>query len=115
MNRHHFKKTFPMQINAANLTMPVRDPSASPLLTSKAKHSAAEVKEAFTDFVGQTMFGQALASMRKTIDKPAYFHGGRAEEVFQGQLDQILSEKLTEASAESFAGPMFDMFMLQRS
>jgi hypothetical protein len=104
-----------MQINAANLTMPARDPSASPMLTSKGKNSPTEVKKAFTDFVGQTMFGQALASMRKTIDKPAYFHGGRAEEVFQGQLDQILSEKLTEASAESFAGPMYDMFMLQRS
>lgn len=104
-----------MQINAAQLTMPARDPSASPTLTSRSQHSPAEVKKAFTDFVGQTMFGQALAAARKTIDKPAYFHGGRAEEVFQGQLDQILSEKLTEASAETFAGPMYEMFMLQRS
>ncbi|WP_254506919.1 rod-binding protein [Anatilimnocola floriformis] len=104
-----------MQINAANLTMPTRDPAAGAPLKSQAKHSPGETKKAFTDFVGQTMFGQTLASMRKTVEKPAYFHGGRAEEVFQGQLDQILSEKLTDASAESFAGPMYDMFMLQRS
>jgi len=79
------------------------------------KSSMSETKEAFTDFVGQTMFGQALASMRKTVEKPAYFHGGRAEEVFQGQLDQLLAEELTEASADSFAGPMFDLFMMHRS
>ncbi|WP_425615691.1 rod-binding protein [Anatilimnocola sp. NA78] len=79
------------------------------------KSSTSETKEAFTDFVGQTMFGQALASMRKTIEKPAYFHGGRAEEVFQGQLDQLLCEELTEATADTFAGPMFDLFMLHRS
>jgi hypothetical protein len=51
--------------------------------------------------------------MRKTVRKPAYFHGGRAEEVFQGQLDQVLSEKLSEASAGSFSGPMYELFCLQ--
>jgi len=104
-----------MQINAATVTMPVRETTPGAALQAQAKHSPEEVKKAFTNFVGQTMFGQALASMRKTVEKPAYFHGGRAEEVFQGQLDQMLSEKLTEASAESFAGPMYEMFMLQRS
>ncbi len=104
-----------MQINQATLTMPARDTATTAHLQMQKKHSPNETKKAFIDFVGQTMFGQALASARKTIDKPAYFHGGRAEEVFQGQLDQILSEKLTEASAESFAGPMYEMFMLQRS
>ena len=73
-----------------------------------------ELKEAFTDFVGQTFFGQMLAAMRKTVGKPAYFHGGRAEEVFQGQLDQVLSEKLSEASADSFSQPMYELFMLPR-
>lgn len=73
-----------------------------------------KLKEAFTDFVGQTFFGQMLAAMRKTVGKPAYFYGGRAEEIFQGQLDQVLSEKLSEASAESFAEPMYELFSLPR-
>jgi hypothetical protein len=103
-----------MQINAASLTMPTTSREAPAGLISK-KSSSAETKKAFTDFVGQTMFGQTLASMRKTVDKPAYFHGGRAEEVFQGQLDQVLSEKLSEASADTFAGPMYDLFMLGRN
>ena len=30
-------------------------------------------------------------------------------------ITQLLAEKLTEASADSFAGPMFELFTLQRS
>jgi Rod binding domain-containing protein len=69
--------------------------------------SSEEVREAFTQFVGQTFYGQMLKAMRSTVGKPAYFHGGRGEEVFQSQLDQTLAEHMTEASAESFAEPMF--------
>jgi peptidoglycan hydrolase FlgJ len=72
-----------------------------------------ELKKAFTDFVGQTFYGQMLKSLRSTVEKPAYFHGGRGEEMFQEQMDQILSEKFSEASADKFAGPMFDLFCLQ--
>ncbi len=49
-----------------------------------------------------------LKAMRSTVGKPAYFHGGRAEEVFQGQLDQTMAEHLTKASASKFAEPMFE-------
>lgn len=73
-----------------------------------------ELQEAFQDFVGQTLFGSMLASMRKTLDKPAYMHGGRAEEIFQQQLDQRIVEDMTKASADSIAGPMYDLFNLQR-
>ncbi len=72
------------------------------------------LREAFQDFVGQTLFGSMLASMRKTLDKPAYMHGGRAEEVFQQQLDQHIVEDMTQASAASISDPMFDLFNLQR-
>ena len=70
-----------------------------------------ETREAFDSFVGQLFFGQMLKAMRKTVGKPAYFHGGRAEEIFQQQLDQVLGEKLSEASRDQFSGPMFDLFM----
>lgn len=70
--------------------------------------------EAFTDFVGQTLFGSMLASMRKTVGKPAYMHGGRTEEVFQQQLDKIMVEELTDASAAEIAQPMLELFQLQR-
>ena len=81
----------------------------------KASHGeTSELKEKFTEFVGQTLFGSMLASMRKTLGKPAYMHGGRTEEVFQQQLDQVIVEDLTEASADSIASPMFDLFKMQK-
>lgn len=73
-----------------------------------------ELREAFNAFVGQTFFGQLLKAMRKTVGKPAYFHGGRAEEIFREQLDQVLAEKLTEASGEKFSEPMLELFTLGR-
>jgi Rod binding domain-containing protein len=70
------------------------------------------LREAFDKFVGNTFFSQMLSSMRKTTGKAAYFNGGRAEEIWQSQLDQVLAEKLTDASADQFSGPMFELFML---
>ena len=73
-----------------------------------------ELREAFDNFVGQTFFQQMLSAMRKTVDKPAYFHGGRTEEVFQGQLDQVLSEHMTKAAADEFTDPLFELYSLGR-
>ena len=89
-----------------------------PLLTHPAppppKPTSPKLREAFDQFVGETFYGQMLGSMRKTLGKPAYFHGGRAEEVFQGQLDQVVAEQMAKANANSFTGPMFELFSLQR-
>jgi Rod binding domain-containing protein len=70
--------------------------------------AAGELRERFTQFVGEAFFGQMIKAMRSTVGKPAYFHGGRSEEVFQGQLDQQLAQHLTETSATRFAEPMFE-------
>ncbi len=72
------------------------------------------LRKAFQDFVGQTFYSQMLGAMRKTVGPPAYFHGGRAEEVFQAQLDQVLAEKMSDASAATFAEPMYQLFTLPR-
>jgi hypothetical protein len=74
-----------------------------------------ELRQTFDTFVGEAFFGQMLASMRKTVGKPAYFHGGRGEEMFTERLDQVLSEEITKSSASSVSGPMFELFMLNRS
>ena len=83
-------------------------------LRESADQDQSELREVFDQFVGQTFYSQLLAAMRSTAGKPAYFHGGRAEEIFQGQLDQLLSERMSEASAEQFTDPMFDLFVLRR-
>ena len=70
---------------------------------------ALRVREAFTSFVGETFFHQMIKAMRTSVGKPAYFHGGQAEEIFRGQLDQTLSEHMTRASASQFTEPMFEL------
>ncbi len=67
-----------------------------------------ELREKFTQFVGETFYGQMIKSMRSTVGKAAYFDGGQAEKAFQGQLDQQLAEHLTKATAEKFAKPLFN-------
>jgi hypothetical protein len=82
------------------------EPSPSPSL--KGRGNSDELRDRFTQFVGEAFFGQMMKAMRSSVGKPAYFYGGRAEEVFQGQLDQTMAEHLTKTSASKFSGPMFD-------
>jgi Rod binding domain-containing protein len=80
--------------------------SANPSL--QVSGSPDELREKFTQFVGEAFYGQMFKAMRSTVGKPAYFNGGRAEEVFQGQLDQTMSQQLTKTTASKFAEPMFE-------
>ena len=110
--------------------MPINSIAAQPVSTvlssaSRSSHVAdthrlgkaagsqtSELREVFDEFVGETFFRQLLKAMRKSVGQPAYFHGGRAEEVFQGQLDQKLAEQMAKSSASQFTGPMFELFTL---
>ncbi len=74
----------------------------------------AELKDKFQEFVGQTFFGELIKSMRTSQQGAAYFNGGRAEEIFQGQFDQMMSEELSKTSAASISDPMFELFQLGR-
>ena len=74
-----------------------------------------ELHKAFTDFVGQTFFGELLKQMRATVGKPAYMHGGMGEDILQSQLDQVLVERITESSAATFSDPMYQLLMAPRS
>ena len=95
-----------MKINPAQLQAikPLRSESSS---AQQQVKEAKEVRDAFRMFVGESFFGQLMKSMRSTQGKPAYFHGGQAEEVFRGQLDQSLAQEMTAASADKIADPMF--------
>jgi len=104
--------------NATYQAMPsVSKPDAALLEASEqatGKQDDKELRKAFDDFVGQTFYGQMLSAMRETVGKPAYMYGGRAEEVFQKQLDQVMAEKLSDATAATFTGPMYELFSLPR-
>jgi hypothetical protein len=92
---------------SSNGRVPANWRAAAPHVKQSSDEQAIEVREAFTQFVGQTFFGQMIGAMRTSLGKPAYFHGGQAEEIFRGQLDQVLAEEMTEKSASQFTDPMF--------
>ena len=93
-------------------------PSATPgldQLTLLGKDSAPDpeklkVREAFQDFVAGTFYMQMLKSMRKMHGQAAYFHGGQAEQIFQGQLDQQIAEDLARNQGAAFSDPLFAAF-----
>jgi Rod binding domain-containing protein len=81
----------------------------------KPEESSEELRQAFQSFVGETLFSQMLKAARKTQNKPAYFHGGRAEEMFQQQLDQVLAEKFAQSDGARFSDAMFELFTMKRT
>ncbi len=105
-----------MSVHAANVlpSLSQFDQLANQANFPNSTKSEEPLKEAFTDFVGQSLFGQMMAAMRKTVGPPAYFNGGQAEKIFQGQLDQTMVDEITEASADRIADPMYELFRLGR-
>lgn len=89
------------------------DPPGAAAAPPTAEKDAA-LHKTFNSFVGQTMFGQMIKAMRKTVGKPAYLHGGMAEDIFQQQLDQILGEKLSTVCGAQLGDPMFKLSQLSR-
>ena len=69
-----------------------------------------EVKQKFQEFFAGTLYKMMLKSLRETHDKPAYFHGGQAEKMFQGQLDQQVAEDMAREQGGDFAGDFFESF-----
>ncbi|MGL4594586.1 MAG: rod-binding protein [Thermoguttaceae bacterium] len=72
-------------------------------------------RELLHQFIGQVLFGQMLKSMRATQEPNPYFNGGRAEEIFQGQLDQMLTDQVTKASTQSISDPMYRLMRASKS
>jgi Rod binding domain-containing protein len=72
-----------------------------------------EVRQAFQDFVAGTIYKQMFKALRKTHGKPAYFHGGPAEDIFQSQLDQQVAEDLAREKGASFAEGLYEAFSRQ--
>jgi len=73
-----------------------------------------KMQEKFQEFMAGTFYGQMVKALRSGQQKPAYFHGGQAEEIFQGQMDQIVSENLAKTHGASFAEPMYRAYQQQR-
>ncbi len=100
--------------NVASPRLLTEEPQESQAAPPQTSAGRPDLRQTFDQFVGETFYGHMLKAMRKTVGKPAYLHGGRGEEVFQQQLDQLIVERITESTASQFTGPMFELFKLGR-
>lgn len=100
-------------VDNANCTATRRTDLADPKL--------AGLRETTNKLVGSVFFGTLLRTLRSSTLKGEYGHGGRGEEVFMGQLDQILAERagqsrtydLGEAILRRFAEQQLRVMRLQ--
>ncbi len=93
----------PLDTSAATRLQASGAPKPGPDEVAQAR----DVHDAFTSFVGETFFAQMIKAMRSSQDKAAYFHGGRAEEVFRSQLDQTLAEQMTQSNGAQISEGLF--------
>jgi Rod binding domain-containing protein len=68
-----------------------------------------QFRELLHQFIGQTLFGQMLKSMRATQEKNPFFHGGQAEEIYQSMLDMELTDEMTKATSKTLSEPMYKL------
>lgn len=95
---------------AADLTKAAKKSSTD--TTGKTEKDDA-TRKAFQDFVAGTFFKQMLKALRSGQDKPAYLHGGQAEEMFQSQLDQQVAEDLAKNHGSAFSDSLYESFRTQ--
>ena len=68
-----------------------------------------QFRELLHQFIGQTLFGQMLKSMRATQEKNPFFHGGNAEDIYQSMLDMELTDQMTKATSKTLSEPMYKL------
>jgi Rod binding domain-containing protein len=69
-----------------------------------------QVRQTFQDFVAGTFYKQMFKALRSTENQPAYMHGGKAEEMFQNQMDQQVAENLARDQGSDLVGPLYTTF-----
>lgn len=69
-----------------------------------------KLRDTFSKSVGEVFYTQLLKSLRSTVGKPAYLHGGQAEDMFEAQLDQVLAEQMAARDGDRLTGELFERF-----
>lgn len=60
------------------------------------------------EFVGNIFYGTLLREMSDSKLKGKYFHGGRGEEVFRGQLNMELAKRMGQSAGDPIAEKMYE-------
>ena len=69
-----------------------------------------DLRDAVDRVLGSVFYGPLLQTMRSSSLKGAVGHGGRGEEIFQNQLDQLFAERAGQASNNGLGETLFNRF-----
>lgn len=102
-----------MKVTAATEVSPlsvIRPDAAKAALTPpkspQLSELRAELRRAVGEFVGNTFYGTLIKQMQASSFKTKYMHGGRGEDVFQGQLGIELAQRLGRSTNNPVADRM---------
>ena len=85
-----------MSVDAVNATLPA-DP---------VRHDAM-LRQMIDEVVGVTFFEPMLKAAHNSAIKGKYGHGGRGEEIFQGQLDAELARNMGRGVKTDLGGALY--------
>ena len=93
-------------MDATATVNPPLSPVGAPTAARSQQGTAApdrlgDLREQVDRLVGSFFYGTLLRNLRGSVLQGEIGHGGRGEEVFQAQLDQVLAERAASASTSS--------------
>jgi len=68
---------------------------------------SADLRRRVGEFVGTVFYGTLLREMQRSSLKGPFFHGGRGEEAFQGQLGLELAQRMGRAPGDPVAEAVY--------
>lgn len=72
---------------------------------------AKQIREHVGEFVGSVFYGTLMQQMDQAAIKGKYGHGGRGEEIFRGQLDMELAQRMGRAPDDPIANRLYESIM----
>ncbi len=73
-----------------------------------------DLREKAEQLVGNVFYGTLLKAMRESSLQGKYGHGGRGEEIFNAQLDQVLAERMGKATHGGLADSIYQSMKKQQ-
>ncbi len=81
--------------------------------TAPESAATTKLRRSADKLVGTVFYGTLLRQMRSSSLKGKYGHGGRGEEIFQAQLDQLFAENAGQARTSSISDAIVREFQRQ--
>jgi Rod binding domain-containing protein len=72
--------------------------------------ASVRLKQAADEIVGSVFYGTMLRQLRSSTFKGKYGHGGRGEEVFQAQLDQVFAKEMGRSKNANISEAIVDRY-----